>query len=69
MVRTTTPPKLPEDPAILVRLTPDDYLAVAWNARTDGQSMGGYVRTLVRRHLRTIATAATEPSACGEVIL
>ena len=51
MVRSPSLPQLPADPAVLVRLTPADYLSIAVLAQVDGQSMGGYVRTLLRRHL------------------
>ena len=52
-------PTLPAQPAVLVRLTTDDYLKVAWLAQTDGQSMGGYVRVLVRRHLEERPATST----------
>jgi hypothetical protein len=45
------PRQAQETPAILVRLTGDDYLGVARLAEADGTSLSGYVRTLVRRHL------------------
>ena len=59
MVRSTSLPQLPTDPAVLVRLTPADYLTIARLAQVDGQSMGGYVRTMIRRHLRPTQAAGT----------
>jgi hypothetical protein len=41
----------PTKPAVLVRLTETDSLRLAEQAERDGNSLGGYVRTLVRRHL------------------
>jgi hypothetical protein len=45
------PGRVPEVPAINVRLTADDYLWVARLAEADGTSLSGYVRTLIRRHV------------------
>lgn len=52
------PGRVPEHSAILVRLSKSDYQTVAESAERDGTSLGGYVRTLVRRHIE-----ATEPVA------
>jgi hypothetical protein len=52
------PGHAPDTPAINVRLTAADYLCVARLAEADGTSLSGYVRTLVRRHVRAQEVAS-----------
>lgn len=47
----TSPSTAPPSCAIVVRLKPDDYLAVAGAADLDGRSLAGFVRQLIRERL------------------
>jgi len=51
------PGEAPADAAILTRLGEADYLAVARLAEAADESLSGYVRRLVRRHLAVVEPA------------
>ena len=55
MMGSKKPGQAPATPAVLVRLSEADYLAVASAAERDGASLSGFVRTLLRRHIESMA--------------
>lgn len=54
MAGPRTKGQAPAEPAILVRLDEADYLMIAELAELDGNSLSGYLRTLIRRHLTSL---------------
>ena len=52
---TPVPIQVPANPAVVVRISADDYLAVATAAQQEGRSMASYVRHIVRQHLAAAA--------------